>query len=107
MRNIGMYEEMRFLNHFSLSSKNLSYGRYYTLFTAHLADNNIYDVFLNSVMLYFIGKEIERAFGNYRMFKLLLFTTLISSFVLCTRVLAGGPGKLDLFNSILRDKLVR
>ena len=72
-RSMGMYEEVRFMNHFSLSQKNISYGRWYTMVTAQLLDNNLTDVCINSILLYYFGMEIERAFGSFGMLRLLMF----------------------------------
>lgn len=88
-RNMGMMAQMRFLDQFSLSRKNFSYGRYWTLFTAHLVDHNIFDVLLNSCLLYYFGREMERAFGNRMLLRALICTSIVGSLVLCVKMLGN------------------
>ena len=86
---MGMYEEMKFLDHFSMSAKNFNYGRYHTLLTCHLVDNNVVDLWVNSILLYYFGREMERAFGNYFMCRLLLLTGIVASLVIWVKMLGG------------------
>jgi len=85
-----MIANMRFMDNFSISRKNFAYNRYYTLVTAHLVDHNILDVGVNSCLLYYFGREFERAFGNVGMLRALTCTSLICGLVLSITMLSSS-----------------